>query len=567
MFEIEFDHEKKIQIPDNAKSLLQISLDNQIPLIHACGGNARCSTCRVAVLEGLKNLGARSPAEQELANRRLFPAHIRLACQARPTGSVKIRRLVIDDQDIEEIKSTSESGTGREMSLAILFSDIRNFTPFTESNLPYDVVHLLNRYFNRMGQVILNNQGYIDKYMGDGMMALFGLEGGTPAGICKSAVQAALDMQVALHEVNKYARAHLEHELKIGIGIHFGSVIAGEMGHMQKRQFTALGDNVNMAARIESITKKARVGVLISDSILVNIKSDFQKGRSFKTKLKGKSGHYRLHEILGPDQTLHQPVGLMQGSAISIKPIAAPVSPINSKSSKQILLQMVISNKQEIATRTLAFRLQSLEKSLQFKAGQWVELSLPDLNETHIFSIASAPRDGHSILLATRMRQSNFKKKLQDLTSGTAVSISQPDGNFLIPEGSQPLIFLAGGIGITPIRAMLEEILPTYQSSLYLFYSNRTRKETSFLANFELWQKQYPEFHLFPTLTADPVVQNWSGQMGRLNSNMLQQLAPEWQTAHYMLAGPDRFVQAMLGLMSEMKIPINQIHTESFSGY
>ncbi|HRG45379.1 MAG TPA: adenylate/guanylate cyclase domain-containing protein [Leptospiraceae bacterium] len=297
MTEIYFLEDKIVKEEDISLSLLEISLKNQIPHVHACGGNARCSTCRVIILENLQNVKPRNEAESKLAATKGFEENIRLACQTRITGDVKLRRLVIDKEDIDIAISEKGETTGREKKVAVLFSDIRGFTTFSEKALPYDSIHILNRYFNRMGLAVLDNNGYIDKYIGDGLMAIFGLKQDNQVDVCLQAIKAGLQMIDSLRDLNHYLKSHFDLEFKIGIGIHFGNAILGELGHRSKRQFTAIGDTVNMASRIESTTKKAGASFLISSDMYEIVKSCVNRGRIFETKLKGKTGQYRLYEI------------------------------------------------------------------------------------------------------------------------------------------------------------------------------------------------------------------------------------------------------------------------------
>ncbi|MBW7857696.1 MAG: 2Fe-2S iron-sulfur cluster binding domain-containing protein [Leptonema sp. (in: Bacteria)] len=292
-----YDHEKTVTT-EAGTTILKTSLANGIPHMHVCGGHARCSTCRVIVLEGAENLSPPNEKEIALATKKNFPPGVRLACQTKVMGDVKLRRLVMDDTDANLVIGSSGPG-GREEQLAILFSDVRNFTPFSERQLPYDIIHILNRYFKEMGQAILDNNGFIDKYMGDGMMAIFGLQGEPNAQKCANAARAALSMTEKLAEVNQYLQKHFNEQFKIGIGLHFSSVIVGEVGHPQRHGFTALGDGVNIASRIESTTKRANATILASEAFIQEVRSlnTIQTGRVFLAKLKGKSEKQKLFEI------------------------------------------------------------------------------------------------------------------------------------------------------------------------------------------------------------------------------------------------------------------------------
>jgi ferredoxin len=126
-------------IPDG-QTLLDASIRNRIPHLHQCGGRGRCTTCRVQILDGISHVSPRNPIEQKVVNQRGWDDFTRLACQTKVHGAVVIRRLLDNPQDIIVLDL-------EELELAILFSDIRNFTTHSEKNLPYDVVHMLNRHF------------------------------------------------------------------------------------------------------------------------------------------------------------------------------------------------------------------------------------------------------------------------------------------------------------------------------------------------------------------------------------------------------------------------------------
>ncbi len=296
---VEFDREKTVEVEDLDLTLLEIAREAGIPHASACGGNGRCSTCRVMILEHPENLDPRNAVEARLARAKGFEDNIRLACQTTITGPVKLRRLVIDEEDVRIAQDGSAQTTGKDRQLAILFSDIRNFTPFAESHLPYDVIHILGRYFRKVGEPVIRHGGYIDKYMGDGIMAIFGLERASAAEACRDAVAAGLGMLEALGELNVYISKQFDTEFRIGIGVHVGSVIIGEMGHPQKMQFTAIGDAVNIASRIESATKELGVPLLVSAEVRALLGDDARYGVSQRVNLKGKSGEHLLSEVTG----------------------------------------------------------------------------------------------------------------------------------------------------------------------------------------------------------------------------------------------------------------------------
>jgi adenylate cyclase len=284
-------------------TLLRASLDHGIAHTHVCGGNAKCSTCRVLVTEGLGNCCARNEREAQLAKDRHFGADIRLACQTTVSGDVTLRRLVLDAEDIllvdAEPQAAAAGSVGEDRQVAILFADIRNFTTFSEAQLPYDVVHALNRYFNRVGTVVMRHGGQIDNFIGDGMMALFGAtaESANPS---LDAVRAAQDMLVEVAAMRPYFDAQYKFDLRIGIGIHYGEVVLGAVGFGERRRLTAVGDAVNLASRIESVNKGAGTTLLVSGSAWEKVRDTVRCGRVLEVPLKGKTGTYPLYEITAP---------------------------------------------------------------------------------------------------------------------------------------------------------------------------------------------------------------------------------------------------------------------------
>jgi adenylate cyclase len=282
------------------ETLLSSFLRHGINHKHVCGGNARCSTCRIMVLSGFENVSPKNEREIALGIKKGFSDQIRLACQTKIHGDISARRLVLDDADAELASMGGGNSIGQEKEIAILFSDIRGFTTFAEKSLPYDVIHILNRYFLRVGDAIYKNNGYIDKYMGDGIMALFGIEGeSSKKEICHSAVESALQMIDGLEELNDYLFKNFQIRFTIGIGIHYGLAILGNLGHPLKVQLTAVGDSVNLASRIEQATKETGASILVSNPIYLELKENLTPARAFEKELKGKSGFYTLHEIIG----------------------------------------------------------------------------------------------------------------------------------------------------------------------------------------------------------------------------------------------------------------------------
>ena len=149
-----------------------------VPHASVCGGRARCSTCRVGVETGLANLMPPTGAEAMTLASIKAPPHVRLACQIRPREPITVTRLVAPPARAGARRQPAGHPQGIERTLAVLFLDTRGFTMISEKRLPYDVVFILNRLFAEVGEAIERHDGAIDKYLGDGLMAIFGAAGG-----------------------------------------------------------------------------------------------------------------------------------------------------------------------------------------------------------------------------------------------------------------------------------------------------------------------------------------------------------------------------------------------------
>ncbi len=291
------------------ETLLGASIRAGIPHTHACGGNARCSTCRVIVLEGVENCAPRTEAEHAIAAHLQFDVHVRLACQTRVSGPVTVRRLVLDEQDLalakEEMDTPGIEAAGEEKFLAILFADIRGFTAFAEKMLPYDIIHALNRYYDDIGRVIHNHGGVIDNYMGDGILAVFGLDTPTVSNstnaevrVVSNAMNAGLEMIEAVAGLKPYFEAIHGKSFDIGIGLHYGEAIVGSVGGYADKRRTVVGDAVNFASRIEAANKNAETNFLMSEEAYLQVANEAEVNQCPPWDIRGKTGSYNLFEVV-----------------------------------------------------------------------------------------------------------------------------------------------------------------------------------------------------------------------------------------------------------------------------
>jgi adenylate cyclase len=235
------------------------------PHASVCGGRGRCSTCRFRVVRGHRGLSP--PEQQELkVLRHVGEAHgVRLACQARLIGDVEVAPLVAPSDGRLDLRRRDPTRDGEERDLAVLFADLRGFTSFAEHKLPFDTVFVLNRFAQLMQEAIEGAGGRVDKFIGDGVMAMFGMGGGEP---CRSALRAAVDMQKGIEALNDQLGDTLGTRFRLGIGIHYGPTIIGAIGVGPAANVTAIGDTVNTASRLEQATKTYGAVLVVSGELL-----------------------------------------------------------------------------------------------------------------------------------------------------------------------------------------------------------------------------------------------------------------------------------------------------------
>jgi adenylate cyclase len=306
MFEIFSQTDNKTIYASPDSTVLEAMLKAKINHVHVCGGDARCTTCRIYIMDGLGNCRPRNEKEKQLAEKLGFPQDIRLACQTRISGNITIRRPVVDDLDIKIIlkqrghapgtKLGHGTELGQEKDLAILFTDIVNYTEFAEALPAYDVVHVLNRYYRTMNEIIVHHKGIISDVAGDGILALFGVieDGKNPV---LDAVNAVRAMNAALVQFNVYLNQMYDRSFGIRAGINFGKVIVGDFDTGMMSKISAIGDAVNLASRIEAANKGFGTKLLVSQRANEQVRGVVETRRMNPARLKGKSGDYVLYEV------------------------------------------------------------------------------------------------------------------------------------------------------------------------------------------------------------------------------------------------------------------------------
>ena len=263
----------KVTYPDSliveapkGMSVLEVSRMARRAHMSVCGGRARCTTCRVQIASAAGELPEPKELEATALRRIRAPNDVRLACQLRPEVDLTVQPL-LHPSIVPAIYTHPRQEFGEEQEVTILFVDVRGSTSLAETRLPYDVVFLLNSLFAALSEAVEESGGYYSNFTGDGLMALFGLDGKRAEG-AKAALRCTLAMLHSVDTLNERLAGELETPLAIGIGIHTGQAIVGRMGPPQTPIISAIGDSVNTAARLERITKDLRVPLIASAETL-----------------------------------------------------------------------------------------------------------------------------------------------------------------------------------------------------------------------------------------------------------------------------------------------------------
>ncbi|MCA1298341.1 adenylate/guanylate cyclase domain-containing protein [Stappia indica] len=287
-------------------TLLEVSRMNGIAHADVCGGRARCSTCRTRILAGGDSLPPPSTQEAQVLARIGADDTVRLACQIRPTAPLKVQPLVpARGAPRRNVTSGDAYHWGVEQPAAILFVDLRNFTGITESRLSYDVVFLLNRYLGETARAIEACGGYVDKFIGDGVMAIFGMTDGIQSG-CRNALAATNAIAENLEHLNVELASQLETPLRIGMGLHAGQVILGRIGAADGgnlgagTRITALGDVVNIASRLEAASKELGQTLVVSRQVLRIAGYSCDAARETEIEVRGRSRPMTVYAVTPP---------------------------------------------------------------------------------------------------------------------------------------------------------------------------------------------------------------------------------------------------------------------------
>jgi adenylate cyclase len=248
--------------------------------------------------QGVLDLEKPSPLEKSALERIGAAPNVRLACQTRPSMPIDITPLMPADLNVDS--EWREGGvSGEEREIVALFVDLRGSSKFSERHLPYDVLFILNRFFLEMSDALSDSHGHYAQFEGDGLLALYGLENGLEQG-CKDVLRGAIKMQEKIIQLNQKLENELKQPLKIGIGVHCGQAIVGTMGPPSAPNYSAIGDCVNAAARLQEKTKELECILVISDEVVQSAGANFSQFPSRRVDLHGKQQSVLIYAVKNP---------------------------------------------------------------------------------------------------------------------------------------------------------------------------------------------------------------------------------------------------------------------------
>ena len=258
---------RTVRVP-RGLSVLESSWRFNIPHASVCGGRGRCSTCRIRIIGDRSALPPPSPGETAVLSRAGFRADlaVRLACQLRPQSDLAFVPLLPPNADTSHAFAQTRVRAGEERYVVSMFVDMRGSTRLAEKRMPFDIVFIINRFLAAVSHAVIEAGGQPNQFLGDGLLALFGLTA-SPATACRQAIHAAALIAANVERLNDQFADDLSEPIQFGIGIHGGEVIVGDVGYRDNLVFTALGDAVNVTARLQEMTKALGCEVVLSDEL------------------------------------------------------------------------------------------------------------------------------------------------------------------------------------------------------------------------------------------------------------------------------------------------------------
>ena len=316
MVALSYGNGRTIRVPKGL-SVLEASLRYNVPHASVCGGRARCSTCRIRIIGDTGTLPAPSKREAFILDRVNTGGDpsIRLACQLRPEADLSFFQLFMPHTQSANAHAAQAHRVGQERYLVSMFVDMRGSTKLAEKLLPFDTVFIVNRFLSAVSQAVTECGGQPNQFVGDGLLALFGLATG-PETACRQAIRAAAAIAANVDELNRILGHDLHEPIRFGIGIHGGEVIIGDIGYRDHMVFTALGDAVNVAARLQDMTKTLGCEVVLSDEVRKTARLSLDAANELTVAIRGRNEPMTVQSIADART-------LLSAAAGDIGPVAA----------------------------------------------------------------------------------------------------------------------------------------------------------------------------------------------------------------------------------------------------
>lgn len=297
IYRIELEDGRNVSAPVGT-TILDALRDSGIDHAAVCGGRGRCTTCRCHVGAAVDHLHMPGEVEKTALDRVGADREVRLACQTRPRRDLSIRPLLPPNASARDARRPGGI-QGREQEVACMFIDLRGSTKLGEAKLPYDVLFILNQFFAEMAAALAETEGHYSQFTGDGLMAIYGRKGDIKEA-CRNAIQGAAAMFDKLDELNERLKREVKEPLQMGVGIHAGEAIVGTMGPPTAQTFSAIGDNINISARLESLTKEYGCKLVISADAISKAGLDLPDHSQRQAEVRGRDETIAIYAIDDP---------------------------------------------------------------------------------------------------------------------------------------------------------------------------------------------------------------------------------------------------------------------------
>lgn len=269
-------------------------------LPHECGGQAQCTSCRVAILAGENNCSAMQEPEQTLLHAGQFKPPIRLACQTRISGPVRAQILLRDEFDLQ-LALASETGQtprlpGVQQPLALLSGAWHDFERLVLQASAHDTVQVLQRFYYLAQQLIKEHDGHLIEFGADRLTAIWGARGNVRNAIMH-AMNAARKLATIFDELNDYLEHNFDLRLAFGFGVHADLAVMGELGTGEEHRLVVLGKAVDHAHELRRLTNKANAPILVSETIFAMIRDHFPIRRAFQAQFSGENTPCHVFEV------------------------------------------------------------------------------------------------------------------------------------------------------------------------------------------------------------------------------------------------------------------------------